>query len=95
MIKVIATNYLKQEQEEAFNPLFRELIAATRKESGCIEYRLFKKPDEKGVYIFIEEWENQAVLDKHMASEHFTRIIPQIGKFKTKDMTIQLLEEFK
>lgn len=95
MIKVIATNHLKPEQAEAFEPLFRELIEATRKENGCIEYRLFKKTDEPGAYTFVEEWENQAALNRHMASEHFTRIIPQIGRFTIKDGAIQTLEEFK
>jgi quinol monooxygenase YgiN len=95
MIKVIATNYLKPEYEETFKPLFLELIEATCKENGCIEYRLFKKTDEKGIYTFIEEWENQSALDKHMASEHFTRIIPQISRLTITDGAIQTLEEFK
>ncbi|WP_043923230.1 putative quinol monooxygenase [Leadbettera azotonutricia] len=95
MVKVIATNYLNPDKAKDAEPIFRELIAATRKEKGCIEYRLFKKNGEPGVYVFIEEWESQPILDKHMASEHFTRLIPQIDKFKIKDMGVQILEEFK
>ena len=96
MVRVVAPNYLKPENAKAAEPLFRELIAATRQEKGCIEYRLFTNAKEPGLYVFIEEWENQAVLDKHMASEHFTRLIPQIGKLKAKDGVVQIFDsEFK
>jgi quinol monooxygenase YgiN len=96
MVRVVAPNYLKPEQAKTAEPLFKELIAATRKEKGCIEYRLFTIAKEPGLYVFIEEWENQAALDKHMVSEHFTRIIPQIGKLKAKDGNAMIFDkEFK
>ena len=85
MVRVVAPNYIKPENIKAAEPLFREIITATRKEKGCIEYRLFTKKEEPGLFVFIEEWESQAVLDKHIASEHFTRILPQIGKLKAKE----------
>jgi quinol monooxygenase YgiN len=84
MVRVVAKNYIKPENLEAARPLFKKLIAATRKETGCIEYRLFTKPDEPGLFVFIEEWKTQTALDKHMASEHFTTLIPQIDKLKSK-----------
>jgi quinol monooxygenase YgiN len=84
MVRVVAKNFIKPENIEAAKPLFKKLIAATRKEAGCIEYRLFSKPEEPGLFVFIEEWKTQAALDKHMASEHFTTIIPQIDKLKAK-----------
>jgi quinol monooxygenase YgiN len=94
MVRVVAPNYLKPEGVKTAEPLFRELIAATRKEKGCIEYRLHTKKSEPGLYVFIEEWETQADLDNHMASEHFRRIIPQIGNLKAKDSAAWIMEEF-
>ena len=95
MIRVVASNYIKSEHINAAEPLFREMIAATQKEKGCIEYRLFVKKDEPGRYVYIEEWESQTDLDNHMASEHFKRIIPQIGKLKSKDGEVLIMDEFK
>jgi quinol monooxygenase YgiN len=92
MVRVIAPNYIKPENIKAAEPLFREIIAATRKEQGCIEYRLFIKREEPGLFVFIEEWENRSSLDKHIASEHFTRIIPQIGKLKAKEADALIFE---
>jgi quinol monooxygenase YgiN len=93
MVRVVAPNYIKPEEAKTAEPLFREIIAATRKEKGCIEYRLFTKKDEPGLYVFIEEWETQADLDNHIASEHFKRIIPQLGKLKSKDGSALVMEE--
>ncbi|GHV92688.1 antibiotic biosynthesis monooxygenase [Spirochaetia bacterium] len=95
MVKVVAKNFIKPEGIKAVEPLFRELVAATQKEEGCIEYRLFFDPKEKGVYAFIEEWASQAALDKHMASEHFTRIFPQISALTSRPGDVLLLDEFK
>ncbi|MDR1566501.1 MAG: antibiotic biosynthesis monooxygenase [Treponema sp.] len=96
MVRVVASNYIKPENIKAAEPLFREMIAATRKEKGCIEYRLFTQKDASGLFVFIEEWESQEALDKHIASEHFTRIIPRIGKLKAKDGDARIFDgEFK
>jgi quinol monooxygenase YgiN len=95
MIKVIAENHIKPENVKAAVPLFREIIAETRKEEGCIEYRLFTDPKNPEIYTFIEEWTGQAALDKHMASAHFTRIIPKLGELSSKAGNILVLEEFR
>jgi quinol monooxygenase YgiN len=95
MLKVIAENFIKPDKAEAAAPLFRELIAATRKEEGCIEYRLFLDGEKPGSFVFVEEWASAEALDKHMKSEHFTRIIPQIGAFQAKAGQVLKLKEFQ
>ena len=95
MIKVVASNYIKSEHINTAEPLFREMIAATQKEKGCIEYRLFVKKDNPGHYVYVEEWESKVDLDNHMASEHFKRIIPQIDKLKSKNSDVLIMDEFK
>jgi quinol monooxygenase YgiN len=95
MVRVVAKNFIKPENIEAARPLFKKLIAATRKETGCIEYRLFTNSDQPGLFVFIEEWKTQAALDKHMKSEHFTTIIPELNKLKSKKGDGLVLQEFK
>jgi quinol monooxygenase YgiN len=85
MVRVVAPNHIKPENVKDVLSLFSELIAATRKEAGCLEYRLHTKSEEPGLFVFIEEWESAEALQKHMASEHFKRLIPQIAAFKAKD----------
>ncbi len=80
MIKVVAKGtYLDDKVDEVIE-LYRELVAETRKEDGCISYQLFIDIKDKSILTVIEEWENQESLDAHMNTEHFTRIIPVVSK---------------
>jgi quinol monooxygenase YgiN len=94
MIKVIARNFLNPEKISAAAPLLNEILTATRKEDGCIEYRLFVNSKVNTEYVFIEEWSSQEALDKHMNTEHFKRLIPQIGALCSKPMDLTVLDEF-
>ena len=94
MVRVVAANYIKSEHIAAVEPLFREILEATRKEKGCIEYRLHVKKDEPGLYVFVEEWESMEDLKNHFETEHFKCIVPQLGGYKSKDGAIWVMDEF-
>jgi Uncharacterized conserved protein len=78
MIRIVATFNMKPTEKELAMPLFEELITLTRQEDGCHNYDLVKSPTDDNVLVILEAWSNQAALDKHSASEHFTRIVPQL-----------------
>jgi quinol monooxygenase YgiN len=79
-IRVVASQKIQDAKRDEFLALCREMVEATRKEDGCIAYDLCESADEPGAVAFIEAWESKDTLDAHMQSEHFKRIIPQIGK---------------
>jgi len=79
MIKVIADNFIKEENVEKALPLFEKLVAETRKENGCICYELYRDTKDTTHFVFDEQWESQAHLDAHFKTPHFTTIIPQVG----------------
>jgi quinol monooxygenase YgiN len=54
------------------------LIAPTRNEDGCIEYRLHQDHDDPAVFIFYENWENESSLARHMESEHFKNYVSAV-----------------
>ena len=58
-----------------------ELVESSRKDEG-----------NKGVYMFCESWENAELLKRHAASEHFTRIVPELEKLTDGGLSI---EQFK
>lgn len=88
MIKIIAEFDMKPDRVSEAVQLAEELVAETRKEAGCISYELFQDTDRANHLIFLEEWESQAVLDRHSASEHFTRIVPQIAALGEREPRI-------
>ena len=95
MVRVVAVNYIKNEHINTAKPLFREILEATRKEKGCIEYRLYEQEDEPGLYVFVEDWESMEDLNNHFATEHFKRIVPIIDSYKAKDGAVWVMKEFK
>lgn len=90
MIKVVAKKLVNEGKVEEVIKLYEELVRETRKEEGCIKYELYQDEKDHRVLAVIEEWESKDALERHMNSEHFTRIVPMIGELaeKKKDMNI-------
>lgn len=93
MIKVVAKSLAKADKLDIILELSAELVEKTVKEEGCIKYELFQDMKNPNVMIFIEEWESEEALSKHMASEHFTRIVPQLNEMKEKASEINILKK--
>lgn len=73
MIGVIATLKVKSDKKEKFEEVFGSLSDNVSKhEQGCHCYRLFKSETDADTYVVIEQYENQAAVDAHMASDYFT-----------------------
>ena len=59
MIKIVAENYIKEEYQEEFLKLTKELIILSREEKGNISYHLYQDINDDSHFTFIEEWQNQ------------------------------------
>ncbi|GAA1318449.1 antibiotic biosynthesis monooxygenase [Leucobacter albus] len=60
-----------------------------------ISYELFVDHEDPGHFIFVEEWPDRAALDAHCATEHFTRLVPQIDAHqRARDTYIQMRRVF-
>jgi quinol monooxygenase YgiN len=78
MIKVVAQFFIRNEEAEKALALGEELVLETRKENGCISYELCQSLKNGNQIAFIEEWENQAALDAHFQTPHFTDLVPKL-----------------
>ncbi|MGL5938221.1 MAG: putative quinol monooxygenase [Phocaeicola sp.] len=58
--------------------LFKELVACTLKEEGCIAYDLFESATRPDVLLICETWSNADTLKAHEVTPHFTKLVPQI-----------------
>lgn len=93
MIKVVAKSFAKAGKLERILELSNEMVENTVKEEGCIKYQLFQDVKDPKVMIIIEEWENEEALDRHKASEHFRRIVPQLNELRGKASEINILKK--
>ena len=81
MIKIVAKMIVREDAIEQFHALARELVEKSRAEEGNVSYSLNQSVADKKVHAFIEIWKDQAAIEAHNTSEHFTRIVPQLAKY--------------
>jgi quinol monooxygenase YgiN len=94
MVKVIVKMILKENQINDLKTLVPELVAETRKESGCIQYQLIQDRDNNNIFFFVEEWDSSSSLEKHMNSPHFHRAMPRLEKIQAVPMEINVCNLF-
>lgn len=90
MVKVIAKFFVKEDKIEEFLKLANVLVEESRKETGCVSYNLLQDVSNPQTLIMVEEWESAKILKTHMASAHFTSIIPEMSllQFQKEEITV-------
>jgi len=90
VITIVAKSIIKNGMKDKFKKLADELIVSSRKEEGCISYNLYEDINNKNVLTFIEEWKDEDTIKLHSESEHFTRVVPQLAKYREGNAEINL-----
>lgn len=93
MLRIVATNYIAPEKREGFLALVKPLIEASRKEEGCVFYSLFEDINEPNCFTFIEQWKDQAAIDFHNSTPHFTSIVPKMKDYCVKEGSVRIYSE--
>ncbi len=88
MISIVARFKVSKEQEEKFLKLVNSLIEPSRAEAGCIEYIFHKDVKDQLCYCMIEKWKDQAAIDLHNNTPHFTEAIPKIVKIAEVEINV-------
>ena len=69
-LTIIATIVCKKEKIEFVKSEMLKLIDKTRAEEGCINYDLHQDNSNPAHFVFHENWESEALLEKHLESQH-------------------------
>jgi quinol monooxygenase YgiN len=81
MILVTANMTVMAEKRDEFLAIVRDLVKSSLAENGCISYRIYEDPEFPSSFVFIEEWDNQQILDQHFEEPHFKAFSQQLGSF--------------
>lgn len=73
MICLAVTYVFHPGREQEALPLFAALTAASRAEPGCRMYLVHRSTAAPRRFFLYEQYDDQAALDAHRASEHFAR----------------------
>ena len=55
--------------------VLRSLVEPTRVETGCISCGLYKDLHDPGIIIWVEEWNTQDNLERHLRSPQYKQIL--------------------
>ena len=69
-LRVVARIKAKPDKVEEVRNALTGLVEPTRNEAGCIVYELLQNTGDPTDFTFVEEWENEAALASHAASDH-------------------------
>jgi len=78
MIVVVGRVQTDATKREALVRLGEAVAAASRRETGCINYRLYEETERENHFLFVEEWESQAALEQHFATSHVQQFMREI-----------------
>ena len=79
IVTVIAKLTVKEDAIETVKEELLKLVTPTRAEDGCLEYRLQQDINNPAVFIFYENWENMACLERHLNSSHYKSYVVAVG----------------
>lgn len=72
--------------------LMRTVAAETAKEEGSISYAFYADLEVEGKFRVFEEWQDQAAIDAHFASDHMATFMASLGELDVKGTSIDRYE---
>ena len=79
-ITVLAKIKARAGMEEKVKQELLSMVGPTRKEAGCVNYDLHQSPENKGLFMFYENWRSKKDLDDHLATPHFKAFMAKAGE---------------
>lgn len=92
MIRLNVFIQVSDENRAAVVEAGKELVAASLKDAGCVAYDLFESATRKDVLMICETWADEASLEAHAKSAHYTTWVPKIeslAKLKGEKLTLK------
>jgi quinol monooxygenase YgiN len=77
-LHIVAHVTARAGEEKKVREMLEKLIEPTRSEPGCRNYELFVNKEKPGDYVFVEEYDDDAAFDAHMASKHVTAAVTEV-----------------
>lgn len=92
IVTVVATLTAKSDAIESVRAELLKMVAPTRREEGCIEYRLHQDTENPSVFVFYENWQSLACVEKHMNTQHFKEYVAAVGALITDKVVHRMTE---
>ncbi|MEH6727155.1 MAG: putative quinol monooxygenase [Hyphomicrobiales bacterium] len=95
MIIVSGTIQFAPSDLKQIEPHIIEVMAHTAKENGCICYRFCPDMSVEGLFQIYEEWDSEAVLERHLETDHIKAFLNALSDFKVLAQDVKVFEATK
>jgi quinol monooxygenase YgiN len=89
-LTVIARIKAKTGLEDRVREVLMALVSPTRTESGCINYDLHEAAEEKGLFMFYENWTSRKDLDEHLHMPYLQSFLKKSEELLAEPIQITL-----
>ena len=88
-LRVIAKVKARPGKVNELLSVLNSLVEPTRKEPGCISYKLLQNNEDPTDFALIEEWQSSKVLQSHFATKHFKDALVKLPNLVAAEPDIQ------
>lgn len=60
-----------------------ELVSFSLRDKGCISYDFYQSLTNDDRFAIVEAWESRADLKAHSETDHYKRLVPELGRYAT------------
>jgi quinol monooxygenase YgiN len=92
---IVAKVFVKPEKIKEFTEAAKEMIEKSNMESGCRFYQLYQDPYVNTKFVFVEQYDNQAAVDAHFASDYFKGFGPKVTDLVSEPSQIKVVSVAK
>lgn len=92
-VLLLARWHAREGEDDTVARFALALAAASRKEPGCLEYRVHQIANNPRGFVLVERYASAAALDLHRASDHFQRLLLEEIVPRLEQREVQQLEE--
>ena len=93
MITIIANFDVKPSCTAEFIKYATDVTRETRKEKGCLSYKILTNRKDKSKFTFVEEWLNDVAIKEHNNAKHFMQFVDKITPLLNGGIKIEQLEK--
>lgn len=76
--------------QEELRLILTGLVEPIRQEDGCISYELLQNQEDPTDFVFVEEWESEALLNAHLESPHINEVDAKLDGLLAAEPDIRL-----
>ena len=93
MIRIAAKQVIRADSTEQFQELAKKLADVAVTEEGNCGYALARSVDNPQAFCVFETWESMEAVQKHLDSELFQTLAPQMGELMAEEPSLEIYEE--